>query len=443
MSTRVTILLVGAAVVVAMFAAAGPAWAQQTQTSPTLNPTPDETWMTNGTVYSVIRHGDYIYVGGKFNKVRSSPTGTSFAATNLARFDADTGVGDPTWTPHVTGADMTKTIVYELAAAGGNIWIGGQFGAVNGVPRRNLAAVSPDTGAVDPNVDSLVGSSETGGGVRAMLVSDTKVYVGGSFNGIDGKSRLRLAAFDFSGNLDPNWKPKTDKSVRALDFSCDGQTIFAGGTFRNAAGPDGVFSPREQVARFDTASGSLHPWAIPAGTVSGEEDASDLAVSCTPGLERVSVPFLGPNHLRSFRLDTGNTGTVAWDLKNSGDTQTVAMLGPDKLIIGGHFSQIQDVNGGSDIKRTRIAQLNLSDGSVDPWNPGIEGKDGSAAIGPWDLLVDENHLYIGGGFWKVAGLERTFLTRFTFSSPDHIEIDRARTALASARAVRVSRRKAL
>jgi hypothetical protein len=408
-------LLAAAVMAVSMLAVAGTSWAQETEISPTLNPTPDDTWMTNGIVYSVIRHGDYIYVGGKFNKVRSSLTGTSFGVNNLARFHADTGVGDSTWRPRVTGADTTKTIVYELAAVGDNIWVGGTFGAVNGVARRNLAAVSPDTGAVDPNVDSLVGPSETAGGVRAMLVSDNKVYVGGGFSGIDGKTRKHLAAFDFSGNLDLKWKPKTDKQVRGLDFSCDGATIFAIGQFRNAAGSDGVFSPREQVARFDKASGALDPWAIPAGTNGATDVASDLAISCTPGLERVTVPFLGPNHLKSFRLDTGDTGTVAWDLKNGGDTQTVTMLGPDKLIIGGHFSQIQDVNGGPGIKRTRIAQLNLSDGSVDPWNPGIEGKDGAGTIGPWDLLVDENHLYIGGGFWKVGGLDRTFLTRFTFS----------------------------
>ena len=73
--------------------------------SPVLNSTPDDTWMTNGIVYSVIRSGDYIYVGGKFTRVRQSPTGKSFAATNLARFRADTGVGDlpgpptsPAWT---------------------------------------------------------------------------------------------------------------------------------------------------------------------------------------------------------------------------------------------------------------------------------------------------------------------------------------------------------
>jgi hypothetical protein len=64
-------------------------------------------------VYSIVRHGDYIYVGGKFTRV-VSPTGESFGATNLARFFADTGVGDKSWRPDVTGADMTKVNVYAL-----------------------------------------------------------------------------------------------------------------------------------------------------------------------------------------------------------------------------------------------------------------------------------------------------------------------------------------
>jgi hypothetical protein len=57
------------AMAVSLLTAVGVSWAQEVSTS-TLNPAPDDTWMTNGTVYSVIRHGDYIYVGGKFNKVR-------------------------------------------------------------------------------------------------------------------------------------------------------------------------------------------------------------------------------------------------------------------------------------------------------------------------------------------------------------------------------------
>jgi hypothetical protein len=403
LSKRVMVLLAAVTMAVALLATAGMAWAE----SPTLSPTPDETWQTNGKVYSIVRHGGYIYVGGKFTRV-VSPTGESFGATNLARFFADTGVGDKSWTPKVTGADMTKVNVYALAAAGENIWVGGKFEAVDNVARRNLAAVSADTGLVDPNVDSLVGTA-TSSGMRAMVASSTKVYIGGGFGKVDDKARKNLAAFDFSGELDQAWRPKSDKQVRTLAFSCDGETVFAGGKIRNAAGPDGSFSPRSSIARFDATSGALDSWAIPAGIVqNNDEVASDLVVSCTPGLERVTTGYLGPNFTRSYHLDNGNTGTLAWEQKSGGDVQAATMLGTDKLVIGGHFGQYAGA------KRTRIALINLSDGLADDsWKPEVDGS----YWGPWDLLVDDNYLYVGGAFKTVDGLPRKNFTRFPFITP--------------------------
>lgn len=406
---RVMILL--AAMAVSILAVAGVARAEEipVSSSPTINKTPDDTWMTNGRVYSVIRHGDYIYVGGKFTKVRSAPSGgTSFTATNLARFDANTGVADKSWRPDVTGPDMTVTTVYALTEAGGNIWVGGRFQAVEGVARQNLAAVSPiaasatDPGVVVPGVDSIVGS-ETSQGIKAMVASSSKVYVGGGFGSVDGKGRGNLAAFDANtGDLDLVWKPKTKSSVRGLGLDCNKATVFAGGAFREAAGSDGVFAPRDSVARFDAASGSLHQWAIPAGTVKGGEVAADFAVTC----DRVTVPFLGPNISRSFRLDDGNTGTLAWEKKSGGDVQTMTMLGPDKIVIGGHFGQFDGVN------RKGVALINLSDGSVDGnWAPAVDGN----FVSVWETFVDDNHVYIGGSFQSVAGLPKTYLTRFTFT----------------------------
>jgi hypothetical protein len=298
---------------------------------------------------------------------------------------------------------MSITKVNALAAAGGKIWIGGKFEAVDGAAHQNLAALSADTGVVDPSVDTLIGTATNPSAVRTLLASETKVYVGGDFAKIDGKGRARLAALDLSGNLDPTWKPKADSQVRNLAFSCDGATVFAAGKFRNASGPDGVYSPREKLARFDATSGSLHPWAIPAGITNPDEIANDLAVTC----ERITVPFLGRNFARSFRLNDGNTGTVAWETKYGGDPQTVAMLGAEKVIVGGHFSQV-----GRE-KRTRIAMVNLSDGLADPsWDPAVDGS----FFGPWDLLVDENHLYVGGVFKTVDGLPRTYFARFTFTT---------------------------
>jgi hypothetical protein len=424
LNKRVGVLLAAVAMAAVLLAFAGIAWAEEESalsisSSPTINSTPDDTWMTNGIVYSVIRSGNYIYVGGKFTRVRSEVSGgQSFAATNLARFDADTGAGDPTWTPDVTGADMTTTTVYALAASNGKIFVGGKFGAVNGIPRRNLAAVSPDTGAVDPTIDPVVGTEASI--VRAMIASGTKVYIGGAFGTVQDdtgtKGRNNLAAIDpLTGNVDLTWKPRADKIVWSLAFSCDGSEVFAGGKFLNAAGSDGVFSARMVIARFDATSGSLHRWAIPASTFESVDPgfvASDMAVTC----ERITSGFLGhPNWVRSFRLDNGETGSMAWGYRTGGDVQAVTMLGPDKVIIGGHFKWVKDR-----VPRTRIAMVNLSDGSADrSWNPAITGEDGARAIGPWDLLVDENHLYVGGGFHEVrtgtSVINQTYFARFTFT----------------------------
>jgi Ca2+-binding RTX toxin-like protein len=413
MGRRLAVLLAATAMVVSMIAVAGMAWAQEAEPTPIPSETPDNTWMTNGVVYSTIRSGDYIYVGGKFTRARSAVSGgKSFAATNLARFDADTGVGDPTWTPDVTGAD-TATTVYALAAAGGNIWVGGHFNAVDGVARRNLAAVSEDTGAVDPGVDLPVGSTNTSNRVRDLMVSETvpqKVYVGGTFSTIDGQGRPNLGAVNLNGELDPAWRPKTQGAVHTLEYSCDRATVFAGGAFKSAADSTSSFATRYFLARFDASNGALHPWAVPVESLANDEVASDIAVACER--QRLAVAYRGPNWNRAIRLDNGDTGSVVWAKKSGGESHTVTMLGPDKAVFGGHFGQWDGV------KVAGIALINLSDGSVDlSWNPTLEAG-GTGFITIWETLVDENHLYIGGLFNKVEGLPRTHLARFSWPVPD-------------------------
>ena len=413
-SKRVMVLLAATVMAVSMLAIAGVAGAQVAEPVSTPSETADNTWMTNGVVYSMIRSGDYIYVGGKFTRARSAVSGgKSFTATNIARFDADTGVGDPTWTPDVTGSD-TATTVYALAAAGGNIWVGGHFNAVDGVARRNLAAVSEDTGAVDPNIDPLVGSgTNTSNRVRDLMASETvpeKVYVGGTFATIDGQSRSNLGAVSLDGDLDPAWRPKTQGAVHTLAYSCDKATVFAGGAFKSAAGSTSSFSPRHFLARFDASNGALDPWAVPADSLANDETAADIAVACER--QRLVVAFRGPNWNRAIRLDNGDTGSVVWARKSGGEAQTVSMLGPDKAIFGGHFGQWDNV------KVAGIALINLSDGSVDlSWKPALTAA-GTGFVSIWETFVDDNHVYIGGLFNSVEGVPRTHLARFSWDVPD-------------------------
>jgi hypothetical protein len=74
-----------AASVVALLATTGMAGAQVALASPTLSSTSDETWQTNEKVYSVVGHGDHIYVGGKSTNVLSPAESARRAAPMLAR----------------------------------------------------------------------------------------------------------------------------------------------------------------------------------------------------------------------------------------------------------------------------------------------------------------------------------------------------------------------
>ncbi len=181
--------------------------------------------------------------------------------------------------------------------------------------------------------------------------------------------------------------------------------MFAGGKIRNAAGLTGLYSPRSSIARFYATSGELHPWAIPAGIIQNEDEvASDLVVT----RERVTTGYLGPNFTRSYRLDDGDLGSLAWEKKSGGDVQTAALLGEAKLVIGGHFGQFDGA------KRTRVALINLSDGTVDTsWAPDLTAANGFVSV--WETFVDGDRVYIGGLFNTVAGSPRTDFARFAFT----------------------------
>jgi hypothetical protein len=378
--------------------------AAPTAASAALSNTPDVTWMTNGTVRAVMRFGDHIYIGGQFTRVKQTPSGgEEFVANRLARIDAATGVADPSWTPDVTWGSFVTTrppIVWALAAAGGKIWFGGDFGAVDGVPRTNFAAVDAVSGAVDPNVDSPIGALGDQFAVRALAASSSLVYVTGDFTDVGGVLRKNLAAFHLDGTLDATWAPKIRKRAFSMTWDCAAQSLFVGGQFRSARGSTGKWQTRETVARFDPVSGRLHPWAIPAGTIEEGQKALDLAPTCS----QLNTAYGGSNYAAAFTLSEGDVGRQLWRTSTNGNVQAVENVN-DLVVIGGHFTN------AAGIRRIRIAALSAASGALDgAWHPDIEGAFG----GPWDLLADVNRLYVGGHFTLVEGVAQHYFARFSY-----------------------------
>lgn len=389
--------------------------------------TPDPTWMTNGTVFAVVRSGGYVYIGGQFTSVRSTPPGTAgptVKSIGIARLDATTGVADKTWTPEVTRTDGKRATVYAIAVIGGKVFLGGKFDRVDGQARRNFAAVAESDATLDPDVDAFVGSGLSQP-VRAMIASGTRVYLGGQFTTVDGVSRPRLASFDPSGAL-LGWKGRVKGSVRALGFDCEGDVV-AGGTFQTAAGPTGSFVARDKVAIFDETTAALQAWATRDADLDNGMNVLDLDVNCAS--QQLFAGIGGQNWLYAFDF-SDNDGEMQWRRHTAGNVQAVAVndqgtagASDDRVTFGGHFGGgVEYPAGACPEAKPKTARFGLVDlqGNCDlSWMPTFQGK----FAGPWDILVTGagSQVWVGGAYTQVCDgsqspapcVSRYFLSRFT------------------------------
>jgi hypothetical protein len=401
-------LLLGVSMLVAV-AASAIAVAPPAHADIAVRETPDHTWNTNGTVFDteLSEDGSTLYIGGKFTRVRENPPGVagrSFAVNSVAAIDVSTGEAISSWNPKVTGGTAT---VRALELEGDKVFIGGNFTAVGGQPRQNLAAVDATDATVDPFAPNVTMSgSTTPPYVYALLASGSRLYAGGQFNNVDGKQRAKLAAFDLAtGALDLAWKPKVSGiAVRELEFDTAGTSIFVAGRFTTLTGSDGVSGQRESVGRLYTDTGNLHPWAIPLGVVGNPQVGFDLTVS--PDGTRLYGGFgLGPNFLAAYRLNDGTTGSRVWQFNTVGNVQTVE-LSPDgsRLFFGGHFGTNRlehRVCGTRDL--SGLASANPATGAIYcDWVPQLAPSTNNGN-GAWDMSVTGEALWVGGGFTQVTG----------------------------------------
>ena len=90
------------------------------------------------------------------------------AATRVAKLDIDTGQ------PVAGFSTSADSKVRSLVPVGDRVFVGGSFNAINGSTRSNFGAVDATSGALDPNVDLPItdptGRSEDGG-IRAMAAT--------------------------------------------------------------------------------------------------------------------------------------------------------------------------------------------------------------------------------------------------------------------------------
>jgi arylsulfatase A-like enzyme len=295
--------------------------------------------------------------------------------------------------PDLAAPDVAGASVQAIVPDGAGGWyVGGDFTAVGGIPRTNLAHIVED--AVN---GSLVVDTEwapvTDGAVTTMAIASGTLYVGGSFTSVAGangqRDRAGLAALSAAGDV-IDWDPQaTDASpgsraatvhALAVEPGPSPASIYAAGDFTRIGGAD-----IEKIAKLDLESGKPDTGWNPdvlGGTI--------YALAVTEGHVYVgggSISSIGgePRNALAEIERLGRGEVTDWDpAPRAADTPIVYGLelrqglgGLHTILVAGRFNAI----GSNAEERGNAAEVNLADnGSVTSWDPqlGLASGSGSA-----------------------------------------------------------------
>jgi len=376
------------------------------------------------------------YIGGSFSSVQGQPR------DGLAQIDASGHVTAFASGFTMTGPPLNAPSINSITVSGSRVYFGGRFVSVDGQARSNAAACDVTTGALTPwNPDPTNASDPASGSVTALVAFGSSIYVGGSFDAVDGQAVTSLAAVDTSSGVLTGWAPSLNGTViclalRVLDRFPFTVTIYAGGTFTTVNGQahwhvaaidagtgtpftwapfvsgnvrailpplqggpvyiGGDFStingvPRQCIAALDLTTGSVLSWDPGAnGSVTGLTIFGSSLYACGGFTTIGGVPR---NGLAAIDLTTG--APTSWD-PAAGASSTAIAAGANAIFVGGHFTTA----GG--VPRAGLAAIDATTGLPTNWT-----ADVSAGGGVLSMVASGGKLYVGGVFNSIGGVARS------------------------------------
>ncbi len=384
-------------------------------------PAPDtkQPRVMDGRVYGITSDGPDVIVGGTFTKVRvGSSSQPVWVQPKLFRFNSDTGEIDATFTPVINGNVEAVTYTEDKQS----LIIAGAFTTINGQPAQRIAKLNLD-GSLDTSFNASAGST-----VKDFALLGDRLILGGEFGKINTKSVRGLAAIDpDTGAIDLTFDLPISESrdqyapyVQELDVSADGKWLVIGGNFKRVGN-----ATRHQVAVIDLTgtSPTVAPWATDRYEMQCSGSYPDTyirGVDISPDGKYFVVNTTGAY----FAYDTMCDSTARWELPpaetggglqptwvnhTGGDTYWAVEITESAVYVGGHMrwsnnprpSPGGDNDGPGSVVRAGIAALDPYSGVPLSWNPGRDRGRGVES-----LYASDDFLMVGHDTSHFAGLLR-------------------------------------
>ena len=296
--------------------------------------------------------GNTIYAGGTFTTVGGQAHG------HIARLDSS-GTVDP-WAPSFNWP------VLALAVGGtGNLYVGGEFNSMNGTIRNRLAAFAANGQLLGwaPNADHYVHALAVSPDVGA----GETVYIGGQFGAINGQVRRRIAQVDSDFGSPTAWNPwgyetvNQQEVVHALVYS--NGTVYAGGLFSRLGA---------NLAQI-TAGGVLTPMGANSRVWTLALSGSTLYVGGEFGQVYNGSGWVARNRVAAIATATRTVTSFDPDI---GDREVYSIATDSGSVhVGGSFTQVggQVVSGFATVNKSNRQGARPADGIVSGPRSGLSG----------------------------------------------------------------------
>jgi hypothetical protein len=327
-------------------------------------------WVPDGPVHAIVETNGIIYVGGSFSVW--SPKGRKTAWLDAANGLEKAGL--PDIDGHINAAAPDGL---------GGWYVGGQFRALDGQPRNNLARIRRD-GTLDPNWNP--GANDV---VHALVVAGGAVLIGGQFTSLGGQARRNLAAVDpLSGEVTA-WDPDVccdagpEQRSRIVALEAAEDRVYVGGFFSEVGG-----EIRHNVAALSLVTGVALPW--PENGTDANGSVSTLHVAGEVLYVGGRFQTMNGAWRSNIAAVYADTGTVTpWDCGANGEVNALAVIG-DTLYAAGKFDAIGSAT------RLNLAAVNLQTGLATSWDPAADNT-------VHRLAVSGSSIYVGGDFSNIGG----------------------------------------